>query len=1313
MTVTSKYIVLKNSGKIVLDFDLKFEDLNLVNQNILFSGSSQIDGIKIQPGTLFDFSNSKASSDIIQLEANLVNYVAHFSIDNSGVINLNKGIGAEIEGLSFVSANTASDTLIFADYTTNAKAIRDAFYIGTSSEIIYIDRSISEILLLSKLDNNGFLDIFAEDPNNVTWLKVNPIAEKTLVFIDGALTALALSEALASATAPTLDTTQTSLNQVVKTFTVSHTDDTDAVNDTALIKAIAFDQNGENFTGFGQNVTLNVSGNSGVDKIYIKAGSSVDATNLKGSKDEVYFTGTWDQYSKTIDSSGNITFSRTLTIDEVSATESVSVSNGSVVATRDMLIFADGSLTTQDAFNALKVDLEVLSTNISVFDNSVTTPKLPPVLSSTLDKIGDNTLDVRSDIVFQVDQTVKAIAGKNITLTDNTAVGYQGETNTNSFTISVTSPAVTIDNAKGLIIVDVDAIFDLDLSSSYTLSVDKGAFVSLDSDLAIADFTDITFNTITPTAGSDAVKVLQTSQNNPKSMQMDVDSGELIESAHWVSIEDLGNGTVSGTVSSLSADIAAGNVFQFDAATGNYVFVFSDQNAEGFSVTEGSGITAKTDFSVYLQNMGADDLIYIDDAYNNNTKVNIVGFDAFSHGNGASGSELYWGMLGSIGDPRLYVDLVDEIVSDDSQGVADSSLLAVNSSLGLTDNKSLITSDSAPILVNFIQKITISKSMNKTGKQDDTLTVIATLSESFTLTLNNGTPTVSLDFSGEIVTAKYVSNDPSTNTIIFTTTAPAGNTNQVTLTDVDLDGANLVGKDSDLILSEDLVGAKDTQFILDNTAPTLNVTDFSLSENTLLVGALTSNENALITLGDADDSTLFSITDNVLTLKAPVDFESDETSLKVNVSVIDAAGNTSQSSVNLSITNINEAPVSAVIAQQSATFNQAFTLDVTSAFSDVDADDELSFSIVGNLPAGLSIAGGVIKGSPTVFGDDYQITVRATDSAGLFVDSSFAIDIAGAPVIRSELSNLGTKMVDVRTSVVLIIDQDVSAVDGKNIVFTDNTAVGYQGETQQNNFSIPVTSELVKIDNEKGIVIINIDNYFALDLASNYTLSIDDGAFLSSSTNLATGSFTDITFTTVTPTSDSVTLSQLGQGDNNAAQSYMMSVIDGSLIESAQWIDIEGLGSGTNAGTISNLAEDIDKGTVVKIDASASNYVFVFSDQNSNGGSEITGSGIATHTDFAVFIDNFGSDDLIFVDDAFNDSSALNLLSYEFFASGSGADTKELFVGLSGAAGDPRLYVGLADDLDSTDEYGYADSTIQGVAETLGHDAPDEFIMTA
>ncbi len=90
-------------------------------------------------------------------------------------------------------------------------------------------------------------------------------------------------------------------------------------------------------------------------------------------------------------------------------------------------------------------------------------------------------LDVRSNIVINVDKAVSGVSGKFITLTDNTAIGYQGETNTNNFSIDVTSELVTIDNEKGLIIIDVDPNFDLDLSSSYTLSVDTGAFVSVDS----------------------------------------------------------------------------------------------------------------------------------------------------------------------------------------------------------------------------------------------------------------------------------------------------------------------------------------------------------------------------------------------------------------------------------------------------------------------------------------------------------------------------------------------------------------------------------------------------------------------------------------------------------------------------------------------------------------------------------------------------------------------------------------------------------------------------------------------------------------
>ena len=114
-------------------------------------------------------------------------------------------------------------------------------------------------------------------------------------------------------------------------------------------------------------------------------------------------------------------------------------------------------------------------------------------------------LDVRSDIVLQVNQAVSAVSGKAITFTDNETEGYQAESNKNNFTIDVTSDLVTIDNEKGLIIINVDENFDLDLSSEYTMSIDEGAFVSSVSGLASEAFADVTFETITPTNGADTI----------------------------------------------------------------------------------------------------------------------------------------------------------------------------------------------------------------------------------------------------------------------------------------------------------------------------------------------------------------------------------------------------------------------------------------------------------------------------------------------------------------------------------------------------------------------------------------------------------------------------------------------------------------------------------------------------------------------------------------------------------------------------------------------------------------------------------------
>jgi hypothetical protein len=54
-----------------------------------------------------------------------------------------------------------------------------------------------------------------------------------------------------------------------------------------------------------------------------------------------------------------------------------------------------------------------------------------------------------------------------------------------------------------------------------------------------------------------------------------------------------------------------------------------------------------------------------------------------------------------------------------------------------------------------------------------------------------------------------------------------------------------------------------------------------------------------------------------------------------------------------------------------------------------------------------------------------------------------------------------------------------------------------------------------------------------------------------------------------------------------------------------------------------------------------------------------------------------------------------------------------LYLGLSGGDGDPRLYVGLEGDIESTDENGNADSTLDGVNDALSMDGDDSVVITA
>ena len=754
------------------------------------------------------------------------------------------------------------------------------------------------------------------------------------------------------------------------------------------------------------------------------------------------------------------------------------------------------------------------------------------------------------------------------------------------------------------------------------------------------------------------------------------------------------------------------------------------------------------------------------------------------------------------GDLPAGLTFVDGVIS----GTATADTAATDIQVTATDAGGLsvtqtlsVRAVSAPV----ISSIDVKQGEADLARSGETLTVTATLSEAFALTLNDASPTLTLTLGEQDIVATYASHDGTAKTVTFTATAPVGDATSVVVKSIALGAATLVGDVSAQPLAVASAGQTDSNFVLDNTSAALSVDLFDTAENSTTVGTIVSNETATVTLGTGEDSALFTLTDGVLTLKEAQDFETDATELTVAFDLEDSAGNTSTDTATVTITNVNEAPTAEAIADQTAVVGEAFSVNVATAFSDVDANDTLTYTLAGDLPTGLTFVDGVLSGTSSTETAISEFTVTATDAAGLSVSSSFNFGVLTAPVITTALSNLGDKMLDVRSDIVLQINQAVSAVTGKTITFTDNETEGYQGETNKNSFTIDVTSDLVTIDNDKGLIIINVDENFDLDLSSEYTMSIDDGAFVSTASGLASAAVAEVTFDTVTPTNGADTVSALGQIDEvasqanffenkwlvdwladdsvstwfdssfaaqqltnkqaydllgetvlataqfsggfpetldfdmlrdksdafhddaedsvieaydiltEAAQGYTMSAIDGSLVESAQWVDIEGLGIGTTSGNVASLSDDISAGNVFRIDASSADYVFVFSDQNPTGGDETVGAGLETNTDFSVFLDEFGAGDKIYVDDAFNDADNLNVLAFEVFASGNGSDNAELYLGLTGGDGDPRLYVGFEDDLASTDADGNADSSLDGVNNTLGLDLDDSAVITA
>ena len=84
------------------------------------------------------------------------------------------------------------------------------------------------------------------------------------------------------------------------------------------------------------------------------------------------------------------------------------------------------------------------------------------------------------------------------------------------------------------------------------------------------------------------------------------------------------------------------------------------------------------------------------------------------------------------------------------------------------------------------------------------------------------------------------------------------------------------------------------------------------------------------------------------------------------------------------------------VASQTATVGQGYNLNLSNTFTDQETPNQLSLSASG-LPAGLSISGKFISGTPSMSGVS-SVTLTATDGGGLSTSTSFSFTVVPAPV---------------------------------------------------------------------------------------------------------------------------------------------------------------------------------------------------------------------------------------------------------------------------------------------------------------------------
>ena len=267
----------------------------------------------------------------------------------------------------------------------------------------------------------------------------------------------------------------------------------------------------------------------------------------------------------------------------------------------------------------------------------------------------------------------------------------------------------------------------------------------------------------------------------------------------------------------------------------------------------------------------------------------------------------------------------------------------------------------------------------------------------------------------------------------------------------------------------------------------------------------------------------------------------------------------------------------------------------------------------------------ISTGNTALVAGTYSFNAKITDAAGnVGASSAVSYDVTVQVTNPTPFSLLdGVTNLDVRSNLVLEFTESVTAVATKYIHIVNDVGGGYEGENTIHTFDILVT-DTSQVTIAGNRIILNPS--FDLDLNNNYHITIDDGAFLGSTSGTSNAAFdgsSSLNFSTVSP---GVLRGNTATPLQQSVQAVEMDAL-GALQNSLKWLDVTGVGSvgqGQNSVGYQN------------IDASLANFAFVFKDADPLTDDSGDGGAIQAVSPLAVKLNKFDGADLFYIDNQQN-----------------------------------------------------------------------------